>query len=202
MDQSADMIDVAFPLEGHLLPHEHRFALADVLQAALPWLAAEPRAGVHRLNVVHGRGEDDLVSRRTRLTLRVPRERADAACALAGMPVQLGGHRLRAGRPKARELLPHNTLYAELVAADGPDEDAFLAAVQHELAGLAVRAQPICGRWQSAEQGRLLGCSLMLTGLDTAQSLVLLQQGLGPHRRLGCGLFVPHRSAAAVGTPA
>ena len=202
MDHHADMIDVAFALEGHALPHEHRFALADALQAALPWLAAEPRAGVHRLNVVRGGGADDLVSRRTRLTLRVPRERADAAGALAGLVMQLGAHRLRAGRAKARELLPHGTLYAELVATDSEDESAFLADVQRQLAALAVRAQPICGRWQFAEQGRLLGCSLMLTGLDTAQSLVLLQQGLGPHRRLGCGLFVPHRSAAAVGAPA
>ncbi|HEY0883830.1 MAG TPA: type I-MYXAN CRISPR-associated protein Cas6/Cmx6, partial [Ramlibacter sp.] len=103
---------------------------------------------------------------------------------------------------RRRELLPHGTLYAALVAADGPDEAQFLAAVQLALDALGVRAQPVCGRWQSAEGGRLVGCSLMLSGLERDQSLVLLQQGLGPHRRLGCGLFVPHRSAAAVGTPA
>jgi CRISPR-associated protein Cas6 len=121
---------------------------------------------------------------------------------LAGTSMQLGAHRLRAGRAGTRELLPHGTLYAALVVADGPDESAFLRGVQRELDALGVRVQPICGRWQSAEAGRLLGCSLMLTGLDAAQSLVLLQQGIGPHRQLGCGLFVPHRSAAAVGTPA
>jgi CRISPR-associated protein Cas6 len=202
MDHNAGMIDVAFALEGHALPHEHRFALADALQAALPWLGTEPRAGVHRLNVVRGGGEDDLLSRRTRLMLRVPRERADAAAALAGVTMQLGSHRLRAGRARTRELLPHGTLYAALVVAEGPDEAAFLRGVQRELEALGVRGQAVCGRWQSAEAGRVLGCSLMLTGLDPAQSLVLLQQGLGPHRRLGCGLFVPHRSAAAVGTPA
>jgi len=201
VEPSADMIDVAFALEGDALAHEHRFAMAEALERALPWLQAEPRAGVHRLNVVCGGGDEDFVSRRTRLMLRVPRSRADETCALAGTRLHVGGHSLRAGRPQRRELLPHGTLYAHLVAAEGTDEAAFLAAVQCELDALGVRAQPVCGRWQAAEGGRIVGCSLMLTGLVPAQSLVVLQRGLGPHRRLGCGLFVPHRSAAAVGTP-
>ena len=200
MDQPADMVDVAFALEGEALPRDHRFALADALQAALPWLDSEAHCGVHRLNLVRS-GDDDLLSRRTRLTLRVPRHRADAACALAGAPIQLGTQRLRAARPQQRELLPHGTLYAWQVAAASTDEAAFLADVQGELDALGIRALPVCGRWQAAEGGRLIGCSLMLSGLDRAQSLLLLQHGLGPHRRLGCGLFVPHRSAAAVGAP-
>ena len=199
----ADMIDVAFALEGDALPREHRHALAEALQEALPWLGSEARAGVHRLKLVaSGDGADDLVSRRTRLTLRVPRGRADEVDVLSGTDLSLGGHRVRAGRARRRELLPHGTLYAPLVAADAPDEAQFLVTVQLALDALGVRAQPVCGRWQSTEGGRLVGCSLMLSGLERDQSLVLLQQGLGPHRRLGCGLFIPHRSAAAVGSPA
>jgi hypothetical protein len=41
----------------------------------------------------------------------------------------------------------------------------------------------------------------MLDGLVADQSLIVLEAGLGAHRRLGCGLFVGHKSAAAVGTP-
>lgn len=201
MEHAAGMIDVAFALEGHALPHEHRYALADALQDALPWLASEPGAGVHRLNVVHSGSADDLVSRRTRLMLRVPRSRADDACSLSGTRLELGSHRLRAGRAHCRELLPHGTLYAYLVAAQTTDEIAFIASLEHELDALGIRVQPVCGRWHVAERGQLVGCSLMLSGLDRAQSLVLLERGLGPHRRLGCGLFIPHRSAAAVGTP-
>jgi CRISPR-associated protein Cas6 len=201
VDRAAGMIDVAFALEGDALPDEHRYLLADALQRALPWLADDARAGVHRLKLVHSGGAEDLVSRRTRLTLRVPRERAEETCALAGTELRLGAHRLRAGRAQRRELLPHGTLYAWLVAAPERDEAAFLARVQGELQTMDVRVQPVCGRWQSAEAGRLRGCSLMLSGLDAGQSLLLLQQGLGPHRRLGCGLFIPHRSAAAVGSP-
>jgi hypothetical protein len=46
-----------------------------------------------------------------------------------------------------------------------------------------------------------MGFSLMLDALSPDHSLRMLEAGLGRHRRLGCGLFVPHRSAAAVGTP-
>ncbi len=201
MEAVADMIDVAFALEGDSLPDEHRYALAEALQRALPWLEGEERAGVHRLNLVHTGTGAQVVSRRTRLMLRVPRSRTEETCALAGTRLDLGAHRVRAGRAQPRELLPHGTLYACLVLADNPDEAAFLERIQGELDALGVRAQPVCGRWQALEAGRLLGCSLMLSGLDAAQSLRLLQQGLGRHRRLGCGLFVPHRSAAAVGAP-
>jgi CRISPR-associated protein Cas6 len=196
------MIDIAFALQGRTLPTEHRFALAEALARVLPWLDSEPGAGVHRLKLVRdGGGGDALVSPRTRLVLRVPRALAGAACALAGTNLDVAGHALRPLDPHERELLPHGTLYAHLVAAEAEDEAAFLARMREELAAMEVAAQPVCGRWQSAEAGRLVGCSLMLSGLDAAQSLRVLQRGLGRHRHLGCGLFVPHKSAAAVGAP-
>jgi hypothetical protein len=40
--------------------------------------------------------------------------------------------------------------------------------------------------------------SLMLHALPPDQSLRLQHHGLGVHRLLGCGIFVPHKSAAAV----
>jgi CRISPR-associated protein Cas6 len=198
---SADLIEVAFSLGSGRLAQEHRFALAEALERALPWLAQEPEAGVHRLKLVAGGGGEAIVSRRTRLVLRVPRARAEAAAALAGRPLQVGAHALQPADPRTRELLPYGTLYAPLVASGDDDEGAFLARVGSELAALEVRAQPVCGRWQSLERGRLVGCSLMLSGLDREQSLRVLRHGLGAHRRLGCGLFVPHKSAAAVGMP-
>lgn len=195
------MVDVAFTLQGRTLPHEHRFALAEALEAALPWLAREPGAGVLGLKLVRGGGSAALVSPRTRLVLRVPRERAPAAAALAGQWLQVGAHEVQPRRPMVRELLPYGTLYAHLVAAQDDDELAFLARMRRELDAIGVAAQAVCGRWQSVEAGRLVGCSLMVSGLAREESLRLLLHGLGAHRRLGCGVFVPHKSAAAVGAP-
>lgn len=195
------MIDLAFAVQGEPLPREHRRGLAQALEAALPWLAGLAGAGIHRLNISAGGGPLALLSGRTRLTLRLPREHAAAAAVLSGKALALDAGRLHIGAHHARELLPHGTLYAHLVAAESADEGEFMAVVGAELRSLGVACRPICGRRQVLEGGTLQGYSLMLDGLSSAHSTRLLEAGLGPHRRLGCGLFVPHKSAAAVGTP-
>ncbi len=195
------MVDLVFALQGQALPREHRQALADALQQALPWLAGQAGAGVHRLNVSAGGGPRALLSQRTRLTLRLPRQCVAPALALSGHGLQLAGHALQLGAAHERELLPHGTLYAHFVAADSPDELSFLQAMQAELQTLGVSARLICGRHQQADDGSLQGFGLMLDGLTSEHAMRVLEGGLGPHRLWGCGLFVPHKSAAAVGTP-
>jgi CRISPR-associated protein Cas6 len=195
------MIDVAFPVEGDTLPGDYRFALADALERALPWLGNSPAAGVHRLKLVTDGGSDPIVSRRTRLVLRVPRERAADAGALAGCELPVAGRRLQVGAAQQRELLHHATLFAHLVAG-GDDEILFMQAVNTELESLGVQCRAICGLHHRLEGGRLAGYSLMLDGLSPQHSMTMLEAGIGAHRRLGCGLFVGHKSAAAVGAPA
>ena len=187
-------IDVAFAVRGTVLPREHRVLLAQALERELPFLGADPHWGVHRLKLAQ-----DLVSPRTRLMLRVPRRRAGEVLELAGRELDLAGHLLSIGDGHLTPLLPHGTLYAHFVAAEVGDEAAFLAAVQRDLESLGVRGRPICGRWQSLEAHALVGCSLMVDQLAPEDALVVLERGLGRHRRLGCGLFVPHKSSAAVG---
>lgn len=197
------MVDVAFALVGDALPREHRRALAEALAPRLPWLADTPGAGVHRINVSAGAGRQALLSRRSRLTLRVPREQAAALDVLAGAEFDLGDQRLRLdGPPRPRELLPHGALYAHVVAARSDDELEFLAAIDAELAALGITGRRMCGRLQHLDDGAAMlpGYSLMLDGLSPAHALRLLESGLGPHRLWGCGLFVPHKSAAAVGS--
>lgn len=196
------MTDIAFGLPGGVLARDHRFALADAVEQALPWLFGLEGAGMHQLNLSAGGGPLALLSRRTRLTLRVARARAAEAALLEGSELTVGASLLRVGAPQVRELLPYGTLYAHLVACDHNDEAVFMRSVAAELSDLGVGCRPICGRFQVLESGALQGFSLMLDGLSRAGSLRILEAGLGRHRRLGCGLFVPHKSAAAVGTPA
>lgn len=199
---ASSRVDVTFALRGDALPRDHRRALAAALERHLPWLADPAHAGVHRINAVPGPGPTALLSQRTRLTLRVARERVDDLQRLLGAHLELDGHALQVGeRSQVRELLPHGTLYAHLVATDDDDELAFLASIGNELEASILPCRPICGRRQVIDNGgqALTGYSLMLDGLSTGDSLRVLESGLGRHRRLGCGLFVPHKSAAAVG---
>lgn len=194
------MIDLAFPLRGRTLPADHRWLLAAAVEAVLPWLATTPGAGIHRLKLAHGSAQT-LLSPRTRLVLRLPGDRVDDARALEGRTLDIGGHAVEVGLAQPRELRPWGTLYAHMVACASDDEQDFLRLVDDELRQLGLQARVISGRLQRLDGGALRGFSLMVDGLSAAAAGTLLQHGLGEHRRLGCGLFVPHRSAAAVGTP-
>lgn len=199
---SADMVDLAFAVQGRTLERDHRRALADALVGRLDWLADEPRAGVHRLKLSAGGDDAALLSRRTRLTLRIPRARAAQATALSGCTLVVQGHALTLGEAQLRELLPWGTLYAHLVAADdGDDEAAFLERLRDELRSHGITCRVICGRRQALDHGALSGFGVMLDHLDRGDARRILDSGLGPHRLWGCGVFVPHKSAAAVGAP-
>lgn len=197
----AAVVDMVFPLGGHSLPRDSAPALLAALQREMPWLDQEPLAGIHPLKLVPGTDAEALLSHRTRLLLRLPRERTGAAAELAGRSLQMGEQIATLGLPHLRELLPHRTLYAYAVAAQADDEIAFMQAMNDELQTLQVRSQVICGKRQQRDWpgGALTTFSLMLHGLTQADSLRLQENGLGLHRLLGCGIFVPHKSAAAVG---
>jgi CRISPR-associated protein Cas6 len=203
----AERVDLVFPLSGRSLPRDHRAALWRALaQALAPQLArgelAPPEP--HPVNLVPGWDETAWLSGRARLVLRTRRQDVPALQGLAGRDLDVGGHAVRLGPPHARELLPHGTLYAHCVVTAHAEEAAFLQDVADELQQLQARCDCVCGQRQSirmaapADPG-LSGFSLLLHGLAPAAALRVLQAGLGQHRQLGCGVFVPHKSAAAVG---
>ena len=194
--------DAVFPLEGQALPREHAQALQQALCAILPWLDSDPVAGIHPVKLVPGSAMPALLSRRARLLLRVASRRMDELVALAGLELKVAGQTLRLGVPHRHDLQPHSTLYAYRVAADSADEVTFMAAVAAELAQMAIGGERVCGKHQAmVVDGRSLDTfSLMLHALPAEQSLRLQERGLRSHRLMGCGIFVPHKSAAAVGT--
>lgn len=197
----ASVLEVRFDLQGQALPRAHRRALSAALQQVLPWLWTTPGTSMLPLKLPPGDGAALPLSRRTRLTLRVPRLLALAAQGLDGATLEVAGQRLVPQRPRLRELLAAGTLYAPLVVFDLDDEAAFLQQAQTALGAIGVTGRAICGRRQSVEDGSLVGYSLMLDGLGPADALCLQERGLGRYRELGCGVFVPHKSAAAVGAP-
>jgi CRISPR-associated protein Cas6 len=198
--REAAMIDLVFPLVGRTLPRDHREALANALSLRAPGWADSSGAGLHDVNVVAGTASHALLSQRARLMLRVRREQLDSLVLLEDARLDVEGHALRLGRASVRELLPHTTLYAHFVTTTEGDELAFLATVERELDALGVQGRTICGRRQVIRLAGedLAGFSLMIDGLSAGDSLAILEVGLGRHRRLGGGLFIPHRSAAAL----
>jgi CRISPR-associated protein Cas6 len=195
------LVEAVFPLEGKALPRDHAQALQHALAEQLPWLRSDAGAGIHPLTLVSGPESLALLSQRTRLILRVDANRLDELKALCGVELDVSGHALRLGAVHLRTLQPLATLYAYRVAAVGADESEFMQAMEAELTELAIAGERVCGKRHSLRVDGLdmTTFSMMLHGLVPEQSLRLQQHGLGPHRLLGCGLFVPHKSAAAVG---
>ncbi|MBI3042761.1 MAG: type I-MYXAN CRISPR-associated protein Cas6/Cmx6 [Betaproteobacteria bacterium] len=202
-----DIVDAVFAIVCRCLPVDHAYALQQAIQEALPWFAQEPHAGLH---TVHGaasasgwmrpEGADALLqlSHRAKLVLRLPRHRLDDAAALLGRTLHVAGRPLRVDRITLRPLSRITTLFSRCVvlAAEG-DEPAFVAAAAGELDALGIQpGEMLCGRMTSiATPGCTLQTrSLMLAGLTVEQSLLLQKTGLGAERKLGCGLFIPHKA--------
>ena len=201
-----EVVDAVFAIECRSLPVDHAYALSAAIQAALPWFAGEPQAGLH---TVHGaasgagwnrpEGEDARLqlSRRTRLVLRLPGRRVADAAALTGRTLDVAGSPMRVGRLSARPLVRIASLFSRgVILEDAGDEAEFLAAAAEALRALDVEASTLlCGREMTlaTPERTYRARSLMVTVATPAQSLALQRHGLGEARKLGCGLFIPHK---------
>ena len=199
---SAVMVDVVFSLEDATLGDDHACALSLAVRRALPWFDEEPEAGILPLSgMARGNGVR-FVGRRSRLVLRLPVRCSASAGALAGVRLDLDGITLEVGASRVRPLLPaRGVVYSHFVSVGTEDELEFLALCKAMLAERGLKPQLITGKARELRtaEGLVRGFSLMLHGLGAAESLAVQEAGLGEHRALGCGIFIPHKSVVAVG---
>lgn len=211
-----DIVDLAFAIECHHLPVDHAHALSQALLQALPWLETEDQAGIHLIHGAEsghgwqrpGDGEQQLLhlSRRTRLVLRLPQARVHDAEKMSGLTLKVGGYAMGIGIARVRPLSPLNTLFARyVVAREQEDELQFLQQATNELAlmGIVVR-KLLCGKSHrfSLPGETVFTRRLMVAELRVEDSVKLQQRGLGPGRKLGWGLFLPHKGIAPSETEA
>lgn len=213
------VVDVLFALDCRELPVDHAHALSRALLGCVPWLADAPGCGLHTVHVAgsqngwerptHGVDQHILLSKRTKLGVRVPAGRVDElTAALQGRRLDIDGCPLGIGAGKPRRLLPEATLLARHVVAptdqqgEPGSEDAFLTWAAGELTTLGIKVRKaLCGKVTplATPDGPLITRSLLLANLPPDESLRLQQQGLGPGRAMGCGIFIPHKGIEAVG---
>ncbi len=196
-----DMVDVAFSLRGGTIPADHGWRLFRLLAERLDWLAAEADAGVHPIRGARALAGEIHLGERARLMLRLPRERVEPSFALSGTRLELGDQ-IEVGSARLRPLFAHGTLYSQFVAMGITDEAGFQRDVSAELERARIGCKVICGRMRRAQTGdaEIVGFSLMLHELSPEHSLNMQATGLGAGRKLGCGIFIPHKSAGAVGS--
>ena len=204
-----NVLDVVYSISCKCIPMEHAHALSEALLQVLPWLAEEENAGIHQ---VHGaesgngweRPDTEVLylSRRQKLTLRLPKTRLEEAKSLAGQTLDIGGYTLKVGELTTRKLSDLPTLFARhVLGEDGQSEEEFLAQAVTQLTAMGINVKKMmCGKESVIQlpDGELYARSLMLADLELEESVKLQEVGLGPGRKLGCGLFLPQKGIKPV----
>ena len=207
-----DVVDLSFRITSPTLPLDHAHALSSGLLEKLPWLKEEKFAAIH---LIHGaasgngwfRPEDvqsELLhlSRRTRMRLRLPKQRLDDARELTGKTLDVAGHALEIGKADVCLLSSLSTLFARyVVSSEDLDETQFLQEAARELKSIGVSSRKLLGGITHSlyfPETPIFTRSLMVAELEPEQSIRLQQTGLGEGRTFGCGIFLPHKGIKAV----
>lgn len=204
-----NVVDLQFSIDCKILPVDHAYALSTAIQQALPWFADDEIAALH---LIHGadsgngwerpEGSDDIIylSRRTKLVLRVPSERVDDALALSGQLLNLAGNPMAVGSATKRQLTVTTSLYSRhMVVEPGEDEDTFLLRIVNEMRGMGLHfTKVLCGKEHTltGAEGVLFTRSLLVADLKFDDAITLQERGIGTktHKKLGCGLFIAHKT--------
>jgi len=208
---SDKVVDLHFKIDCKQIPTSHAWELKQALYQTLPWIKDEPEVGIHQIHgATSGNGwerppDGELIhlSKRTRMQLRVPTSRIENANDLVGKTLDVNGHPVVVGKMMTKKIDPFSTIFSRyIVVSPGMSEDDFLGWVVDELKARDILARKLlCGMGHQIEaNGEVVETrSLMIADLDKATSVALQEVGVGPHRHLGCGIFIAHKGIKAVG---
>jgi CRISPR-associated protein Cas6 len=198
-------IDLAFVLVGRAVPLDHGYALFSALCKVVPHLHGDQRIGVHPIRGLRTAPGMLNLTEHSLLRLRLPSEEIAPYLALAGCELDVDGHKLRVGIPRAESLPPAANLASRMVTIRGAlDPSRLEARVREELSRLEIKAEPSFvpsdrppwtgqpkRRVMRLKEKRIVGYALRVGGLTAEESIRLQEDGLGGRRRMGCGVFVP-----------
>jgi CRISPR-associated protein Cas6 len=210
-----DVVDLVFDIQCRELPVDHACDLSQAIRSHLPAMEEDSRWGVHTIHLAGSQngwerpdprlGQKLILSRRTKLTLRVPRERVEEVEeGLEGVELEVGGCAMRIGKAKQKKLSTQGTVFARYVVlepGEDQDEHGFLSRIVGHLAERGIRVKKaLCGKTAevAGPEGPILTRSIMIAGLTTDESVLLQQEGIGPLRHMGCGIVIPHKGIDAV----
>lgn len=206
-----DVVDLSFKIKCKQIPTMHAYELAQALYKVLPWIEQDPEIGIHQ---IHGAatgngwerppdGELMHLSKRSKMHLRVPREKIEDARQICGETLDIAGYSVEVGEAGVKLLNPIQTLFSRyIIGPQDLDENAFIDWLVDELKQRDIQVRKmLCGIGHtiSTADGDVETRSVMIADLDKVASLSLQETGVGPGRHFGCGIFLPHKGIRAVG---
>ena len=211
----SSIVDYAYRIRCHSLPVEHAFRLAKAIKTILPWLDDQPNVGIHSIHVAdsgngwirptktdHNPDELLYLSRRTRLVLRLAKKLIQKAKALEGVILDINGNTLSVEKGQEKPLRPSATLFARYVVSNNHEtETRFIDHLVDQFQRMNIHIRKLlCGKEHNipTPTAFIHTRSVLIAELKPEESLLLQESGIGPHRQLGCGLFIPHKDIAPV----
>ncbi len=204
-----NIIDVSFKVSCKQIKLDHAWALTDALSKLLPWFLEEPQAAIHHIYIPQsGNGwsrSDDFtdevihLSRRTRIKIRIPKQKLAELNTIIGKTIVVDNHKLTFGQSDIHLLSTMTTIVARHVYIPDTDdsEDAFLRTAQQQInsQGIQVRKM-LCGKTHQLQtsSGLIKTRSLMIADISPEESIRLQENGLGNYYSYGCGIFIPQKS--------
>ncbi len=209
---SDDIVDLSFVIKCKCLPLEHMQALSESLCTVLPWLEDDKFTGIHPINGaesgngwVRSNDPNELIylSRRQKMTIRLPKEHLESAESLVGTTINVDGHDIEIGKSSIKKLSDLPTAFCRSIMIDGRMvEDDFLQWAFEELKRLDITVHKMMAGKERVtklpDNSERVTRSLMLAELEKAEAVRLQQHGLGEGRKLGCGIFMPQKDIKAV----
>lgn len=200
-----DVQDASFNIRAKILPIDHSFLLKRALLQQLPWLESAG-AGIFDISIADGNGwiQDPkggfyYPSKRSKLVIRLHKNHLNDATELLGKTLNLGEFSIKIIKVLPPKLLSDRpVLFAKnIVCNQDETEDEFLQRCFAQLSemGISVKKMMAGLSHTIATDGDTIHTrSLMIADLSKRDSVHLQARGLGEHRLLGCGLFLPQKN--------
>ncbi len=207
-----NIVDVMFTVKGKTIPLDNAHVLAQAIETVLPWVKEEQQMGIHHVfGAESGNGwlrpentNNELLhlSRRQKLTIRIPNTRLQDIQALTGQTLVLGDYTLSIGDSTVRKLSDMGIVFARHVVVDmdeqgiAQSENEFMQACVEQLQALGIKIKKMmCGRERYIQlpDKKLITRGLMVADLEKSESVKIQENGIGTGRKLGCGLFLPQK---------
>lgn len=201
--------DAVFTIDCKILPIDHAYLLYAALQSHLLWLA-DANAGIFNIGIADGNGWEQnhkngfyYPSKRTKLSLRLPKQHLADSAKLVGETLHLGEYQIKISKQLPSKLLSDSQiLFAKRVVCDEKlSEDDFLQNCHEQLQSLNITPKKMMAGLTKnikTNNDKIYSRALMVADLSKSESVTLQEKGIGKHRLLGCGLFLPQKDIADI----
>ena len=207
---SENIVDISFKFndDGSPIAADHAYDLFQAVLKKFPNIEKIDNLAIHSLYGAESgagweRPETEIyLSKRTKFNIRTPIEHAKDFYNLDGQTLEIGNYKMNLSKPITKELVSTDTLFCRTVVVDNnQNEDEFLKAISLSLVSMGINVKKmLCGKEHIVQtpSRTLVGKTLLITDLEKQDSIKLQELGIGIGKLFGCGIFLPHKSIAAV----